>query len=93
MLQGEIVIVKAFMGKPLVRRIWGVGERVVYITNDEQFKLLMNKDQNAIGPIGFPKKDVFRYDHKIAKYINNKHGFDWSGLTLLSYEDEKQSGR
>jgi hypothetical protein len=33
-MRGDLVIVRAFRGMPLVRRIWEEVERGVYITND-----------------------------------------------------------
>lgn len=57
-MRGELVIVRTFGGKPVERRVWAVGEAVVYVTNDEEFnKLVAGKP--ALEPIGFPKEDVF----------------------------------
>lgn len=71
-MRGEFVIVRAFGGKPLVRRLWDVGKHVVYITN------------NSDGPVGFPIEDVFKYDQELieemeALYRSGK--WDWSKLT------------
>lgn len=75
-MRGEIVLVRAFGGKPLKRRVWDVGVGVVYITNDEQFQNLL-AGRRAVKPIGFPREDVF-------KDIQNQfldHGtIDWSKL-------------
>lgn len=58
-MRGDIVIVRAFGGKALKRRVWDVGDTVVYITNDEQFERLV-AGKHALEPVGFPKEDVFR---------------------------------
>jgi hypothetical protein len=57
-MRGDVVLVRAFGGKALKRRVWDVGESVVYVTNDEQFEKLI-AGKRAIEPIGFPKEDVF----------------------------------
>ena len=82
-MRGEIVIVRAWRGRPFIRRIWGVGENVVLITNDADFQLLNSGDPRAIGPIGVPKEDVFKYDPNISKEINDlscKEHFSWDKL-------------
>ena len=58
-MRGEIVLVRAFGGKPLKRRVWDVGAGVVYITNDEQFQNLIT-GRRSIKPVGFPPEDVFK---------------------------------
>lgn len=57
-MRGELVIVRTFGGKPVERRVWDVGEAVVYVTNDEEFEKLV-AGKPALQPIGFPKEDVF----------------------------------
>jgi hypothetical protein len=57
-LRGEVVIVRTFGGKPAQRRVWDVGDTVVYLTNEDQFALLI-AGKPALEPIGFPKEDVF----------------------------------
>lgn len=59
-MRGETVIVRAFKGVPLARRVWDIGERVVYITNEE-----------GLTPIGFPKEDVFIYDESLYKRLES----------------------
>jgi hypothetical protein len=75
-MRGEPVIVRVFGGKGLKRRVWGVGNGVVYITNDEQ---LYRQDAGkvAIKPIGFPKEDVFTgTEHQSL----DEKSIDWSRL-------------
>ncbi len=78
-MRGEIIIVRAYGDKPLIRRIWTIGKNVIYITNDEQFQLL-TEGKKALEPIGFPVEDVFKYDPEIAKSINKR--CDWHKLKL-----------
>ena len=76
-MRGEIVIVRGHRGRALVRRVWSVGRSRVFITNDEQLgRLLAGKE--ALWPLGFPKKDVFKYDPKAATDLN---AVNWSKLT------------
>jgi hypothetical protein len=58
-MRGDIVLVRTFGGKGLKRRVWDVGDSVVFVTNDEQFEKLV-AGKRAVDPVGFPKEDVFR---------------------------------
>ena len=57
-MRGDTVIVRAFGGKALKRRVWGTGDGLVYITSNEEFEKLV-AGKPAAEPIGFPKEDVF----------------------------------
>ena len=75
-MRGDVVLVRTFNGKAVKRRVWDVGDSVVYVTNDEQFeRLAAGKD--AIEPIGFPKEDVF----EDAEHESNDNTTDWGRLT------------
>ncbi len=85
-MRGDTVIVRAYGGKALLRRVWDVGERVVYVTNDEEFdKLAAGKP--AIEPIGFPKEDVFRVSEGQSRGRNP----EWSSLENWSPTDSSRS--
>ena len=47
-MHGDMVIVRAFGGEPLVRRIWEEAGRGIYITTDTVFENLLAGD-NKIG--------------------------------------------
>lgn len=84
-MRGDLVIVKAYGEIPLIRRVWSEGVRVIYITNDEQLKLLEN-GKDALEPIGFPREDVFKYNQEMAESMENriKNGeWDWTELEHL----------
>jgi hypothetical protein len=73
--RGELVLVRTFDGTPVERRVWSVGDAVVYVANDEEFgKLAAGKP--ALSPIGFPKEDVFCRPANKSTYRN----VDWSRL-------------
>jgi hypothetical protein len=74
-MRGDTVIVRAFGGKALKRRVWDVGDAVVYITNDEQFERLV-AGKLAVEPIGFPKEDVFR----VTENESSDDTIDWARL-------------
>jgi len=74
-MRGDIVIVRAFGGKALKRRVWDVGDTVVYITNDEQFERLV-AGKRAVEPVGFPKEDVF----KDTENESSDDTVDWARL-------------
>lgn len=76
-MRGDTVIVRAFGGKALLRRVWDVGERVVYVTNDDEFDKLA-AGQPAIEPIGFPKEDVFR----VSEEHSRERNLEWSRLEV-----------
>jgi hypothetical protein len=81
-MRGELVIVKAFGGVPLVRRIWEEVEHGVYIADDTNFEKLL-AGENTIQPVGFPREDVFRFDPEIAAKMDDlvRNGkWDWTKL-------------
>jgi hypothetical protein len=81
-MRGSHVIVRAFGGVPLIRRIWDEETSLIYITNDEQFELL-TKGKEALEPIGFPREDVFTYDSELASSMNQLYEdgkWDWNKL-------------
>ena len=81
-MRGDFVIVRAFGNIPLIRRLWDEGDYLIYITNDEQFQLLTD-GKKALEPIGFPRKDIFKYDPELASSMDRlvKSGkWDWSKL-------------
>ncbi|MBI4844528.1 MAG: hypothetical protein HY809_09435 [Nitrospirae bacterium] len=83
-MNGEIIIARAYRDKPLIRRIWSSNEKVVFITNNEQFQLL-TEGLDAIEPIGFPKEDIFQYDESMADLINKgMDNIDWNILRKWS---------
>src|SRR5438067_11717073 len=77
-MQGEPVIVRVFGGKGLKRRVWSVGDSVVYITDNEQYDRLA-AGKLAKEPIGFPKEDVFAGTE--YQTVDDEF-FDWSQLAL-----------
>lgn len=82
-MRGEIVVVRAYRGKALVRRVWGADNQLVFLVEDSHFKSLIEGQESAVGLIGFPKEDVFKYDLKMAKEINDpssREHFSWDKL-------------
>lgn len=84
-MRGDLVIVRAFGGAPLVRRVWEEVERGVYITDDTHFKGLL-AGETTIQPVGFPREDVFRFDPEIAAIMDDLiqgGNWDWTKLVPL----------
>jgi hypothetical protein len=79
-MRGDLVIVRAYGGVPLVRRIWEKDEKGVYITDDVQLELLLAGGY-AIQPIGFPREDVFKFDPELAVEMDDLDNWDWNKLT------------
>jgi hypothetical protein len=85
-MRGDLVIVRAFGGVPLIRRVWEETERGVYITDDTYFKRLMTGEEGTIQPVGFPREDVFRYDPDLAREMDTLYQagqWDWTKLVLV----------
>jgi hypothetical protein len=81
-MRGDIVIVRAFGGEPLVRRIWEEVGRGIYITTDTIFENLLAGD-NKIQPVGFPREDIFKFDADLAAVMNDlveSGRWDWTKL-------------
>jgi hypothetical protein len=85
-MRGELVIVRAYRNRPLIRRVWDIGKRVVYITSEQEYQKLIS-GKPSIGAIGFPKEDVFKYDPNVAKDVDNHEicPIDWSKLTRFDW--------
>lgn len=82
-MRGDLVIVRAFGGVPLVRRVWEEEGRGVYITDDTHFKRLMAGENGTIQPVGFPREDVFKFDPEIAAVMDeliDNGKWDWTKL-------------
>ena len=60
-MRGSVVVVRAFDGQRLVRRVWDVKGKTVYVCDDQGFERLVAGDPEAM-PIGFPAADVFEHD-------------------------------
>jgi hypothetical protein len=81
-MRGELVIVRTYGDRPEIRRIWDMDENAIYITNDEQFKLLTGGREGLF--IGFPRQDVFKYNQMLAASMENlckEKKWRWNKLT------------
>ena len=85
-MKGNRVIVRAYGGEPLVRRVWEVEPGVVYITDDVHLQRLLMGDE-TVPPAPFPQADVFKYRPKIAgeleQCFKQKQKIDWERLELF----------
>jgi hypothetical protein len=79
-MKGEKVIVRSYGNKPLVRRVWEVTPKVVFICSEENYQALSN-GKDGLLPVGFPREYVYRYNPKIdiSKQVS------WDKLT--TYEN------
>lgn len=55
--RGQIVVCKEFSGGRIVRVVWDASDSLVFIHDDEQFRLRMS-GQPHLEPVGFPRCDV-----------------------------------
>lgn len=77
-MKGELVILRAYGGQPLIRRIFETTDKAVFVTDDARKDDLIS--------IGFPREDVFKYDPQLAKktgQLFKKGKWDWNKLTLF----------
>lgn len=87
-MRGEMVVVKDFRGRALIRRVWDADAGAVYITDDQQFERLL-AGQEGLLPVGFPREDVFEYRPDIVGSIATG-SVEWNKLKLWK---GKETGR
>ncbi len=84
-MRGDYVIVRAYGGVPLIRRVWDEDEHAVFITNDEQLALLLLGGL-ALEPIGFPKEDVYKFDEVLAQKMDRLYqSGKWKWANLIPW--------
>ena len=73
----QAVVVRDFMGRGFVRRVWELAGNIVFITSEEGIKKLSNGEEN-LWPIGIPIEDVYEYDGKpLPEKVNWKQMTHW----------------
>lgn len=73
-MQNKLVILRSCGGRPLIRRIFEVTDKVVYVTDDTLKDDLIS--------LGFPLEDVFRYNPRFVKadQLFKSGKWDWKKL-------------
>ncbi len=70
------VVVRAFRGRPLIRWVWAVDRRTVYVVDDENLARL-ESGVFDVPPVGFPIEDVFEPSSErettVSKWETLKH--------------------
>jgi len=90
-MRGDIVVVRAFKGRPYVRRVWESSPDAVYICSEERFQKLA-ENQDAWPPTGFPREDVFCYDPSLVDVLRDNWHEDqslWNRLTI--WQEDQQN--
>jgi hypothetical protein len=77
-MRGQPIIVRCYGNIPKIVNYWSEDQHAIYVTNHEGIKKLSDGD-TSIFPIGFPRKDVFKYDPLIGATINDSK-WDWNNL-------------
>lgn len=80
-MRGDMVIVKDWKGRALVRKVWSIDEMAVYIVTDDGFKELQAGGE--IIPAGFRREAVFRYSGETQTELSEER-LDWSSLEPYS---------
>jgi hypothetical protein len=70
--KGQLIVVKYVNGSLLVRRLWSVAERGVYILSESEWKK-RSEGKHSLAPVGFPMEDVFLYPDDYTAVITE----DW----------------
>ena len=78
-MRGDIVIVRSFGGEALVRRVWDIGGKVVYLIHETVYQRLMAGEE-ATSPTGFPADDVFEYVPGVAERAEGGKRLNWKEL-------------
>lgn len=74
----QSVVVKDFMGRAFVRRVWDYTVSNVFITSESGYKRLSDGEETP-WPIGIPIEDVYEYDGKeLPSKINWKQMTNWT---------------
>ena len=82
-MRGELVVVRAFGGQPLVRRVWAADASTVYICGEQEFQRRLSGDE-TVWPVGFPREDVFIYDPSLAALLTESlAATSWGGWEQL----------
>jgi hypothetical protein len=61
MSRGDLIVVRAYGDKPLIRRVWEVTDRAVYIHSEENYHK-RKAGIDAPDMVGFPRLDAYVYD-------------------------------
>jgi hypothetical protein len=69
-MKGDLVIARAFGGKPNIVRVWEVTQKVILICSEENYQILVN-GKKGLFPVGVPREDVFRYNPSQEKMLRN----------------------
>jgi hypothetical protein len=77
-MRGSLVIARDYKGRPLVRRVWESGSKVVYLSEESQFQQL-SAGRDGLSPVAFPAEDVFVYDPSMEEAIRGG-ALDWHAL-------------
>lgn len=61
MTRGDTIVVRSYGNKPLIRRVWQVTDRAVYIHSEENYQKHI-QGIAVVGPVGFPRDDAYVYE-------------------------------
>jgi hypothetical protein len=88
--RGDAVVVRAFGGRPHMRRVWESTSAAVFICTEERFQRMWRGEPDY-PPTGFPREDVFEYDATLLAELEANWQTDptvWNRATLWT-KDQK----
>jgi hypothetical protein len=78
LIDTQLVVVKDFMGRAFVRKVWTTVGNSVFITSESGHKRLSSGEKTP-WPIGVPIQDVYEYDgRELPKKVNWKRMTNWT---------------
>ena len=80
-MKGDVVIVRAFGGMPLVRRVWAESGETIAVASEDVY-LALEAGKTAPIPIGFPSGSVYPYDPETAHKLASGR-VKWADLRAL----------
>jgi len=66
-MRGDVVLARAFEGKPLRRIVWEEKGEIVMIFHPDYYERALRGEDAR--PIGFPAEDVFEFDEALFKSL------------------------
>ncbi len=81
-MTGELVILRIYGGQPIIRRIFQITERVIFVTDDSR--------KDSLISVGIPREDVFKYDSDLAAHADSlfyNGQRNWNNLKRYFEED------
>jgi len=84
-MRGQRVVCRDVNGIPLVRRVWAISEKKVYVHDEANF-FRHGSGEEYLEPVGFPREDVFVLDSggDAISDVAAARGFTWGDMRPIN---------